>query len=164
MVTSLNTCYLTTLKVKPKTTKKNQWFINILCTIEQRMKAFALISMLEPQITQQSYGDFLEEIAVQGNFYMLAINLDSQIVGVVSYSIITRFYGGRLIHMANLIVDQKYRGSGYGKILMNEVEKIGKEQKCTKCVLDSYVDNYSAHKVFFQAGFSIKGFHFIKNL
>ncbi len=95
---------------------------------------------------------------------MIAVLLEDKIVAVAGYWILTRFYAGRMIQVGNLIVNKDHRKLGIAKIIMSEIEKIGKEKGCTESILDSYMKNSEAHKFFFREGYVIKGFHFMKTL
>ena len=102
---------------------------------------------------------------MQGNnYYMIAAYDGDKLVGVASYWVLTRFYCGRYIQIGNMVVDTECRSRGIGNKLLNYIEKKGREFGCNKYILDSYTENKKSHKLYFNEGFYIEGFHFMKNL
>jgi ribosomal protein S18 acetylase RimI-like enzyme len=73
-------------------------------------------------------------------------------------------YCGRYIQLSSFIVDEEKRGSGIGKKILREVEKIGKKLNCEKIILDSFTENKKSHALYYREDFYIRGLHFMKNL
>jgi GNAT superfamily N-acetyltransferase len=71
---------------------------------------------------------------------------------------------GKYLELDNIIVREKYRSQGVGKVMFDFLEKKAKEQQCNMLSLDSYTNNFSAHKFFYNEGYAPRGFHFIKLL
>lgn len=66
--------------------------------------------------------------------------------------------------MDSMTVHPDCRGEGLGKRLMNRAEEIGRAEGCNLIMLDSYVDNFDAHRFFFREGGHIRGYHIVKPL
>jgi len=58
------------------------------------------------------------------------------------------------INLHDIIVDSKYRGKGFGKMLMEEVIRIAEERKCCKVTLEVREDNYIAQTMYIDLGFA----------
>ena len=41
-----------------------------------------------------------------------------------------------MVHIENILIDEKYRGNGYGELLVNYLLGIGKENKCYRVDLN----------------------------
>jgi ribosomal-protein-alanine acetyltransferase len=75
---------------------------------------------------------------------------------VVGYATVFFRKNSRISHLESIAVDPDYQGSGIGRILIEEVEKISKEKNCTKIVLETFEKNVSALKLYEHSGYSIK--------
>ncbi len=135
-----------------------------LNSFEERMLAFPLVKQMYDELDVATYQNYLHDIMKEPNYFMLACVLGDKIIGIGGYWILTRFYAGRMIQVGNLVVDKAHRKSGVAKMIMSEIEKIGREKGCQESILDSYMKNSEAHKFFFREGYAIKGFHFMKTL
>ncbi len=141
-----------TIKIKDFTTK------------EDVMKGFPIIHQLYDKMDKKSYERHIDDMMAGNNYHMVGIYKDNKLVGVTSYWVLTRFYCGRYIQIGNMVVDKNLRGQGIGTKLLQYVEKKGRELGCGKYILDSYTENKKSHKLYFNEGFFIEGFHFMKNL
>ncbi|MBL4862744.1 MAG: GNAT family N-acetyltransferase, partial [Crocinitomicaceae bacterium] len=68
---------------------------------------------------------------------------------------------GKYMELDNVVVSKAYRRQGIGKRLFDYMEKKAIALNCTMLALDSYSDNFDAHKFFYNEGFVPTGFHFI---
>jgi GNAT superfamily N-acetyltransferase len=98
------------------------------------------------------------------DFKMIGAFLNNEIIGIAGYWVLRMLYCGRYIQVSSFIVDEKKRGFGIGKKILNEIEKIGKRLNCEKMVLDSFTENKKSHSLYFKEDFHIRGFHFMKDL
>lgn len=128
------------------------------------MIAYPLVTQMYKDMSSQQYRASIEEMITVNNYRMIAVFLDEKLVGVCGYWIFLMLYCGRYIQASNLIVDEKNRGKGIGKLILNYIENIGHQHECKRFVLDSYTENKKSHPLYFREGFYIRGFHFMKNL
>jgi len=106
----------------------------------------------------------LKEMRKQG-WKLVAIFDESKKASVAaSFYIGKRLYCGKYIQIENLAVVDNLRSEGLGKEVLNFVEEEGKKNHCDRIILDSYVENYDAHKFFFREEHYIRGYHFNKPL
>jgi GNAT superfamily N-acetyltransferase len=61
-----------------------------------------------------------------------------------------------------VIIDKSYRNKGIGKLLFDWIDQYAKNKNCTAVELNSYVANAPSHKFYYNEGFIIMGFHFVK--
>lgn len=84
--------------------------------------------------------------------FTILILLDKEeIVGYLAYNIKEKY--SKKIHVDQLIITEKSRGQGYGKLLMNELIKIGKENNCERVELDCWTFNENALAMYEHIGF-----------
>ncbi len=142
----------------------DQIVVKRLNTKEEMLQAYKILKQRYQEVTKEDYAAQLSEMIENSGFKMIAAFLDDEIVGISGYWIQRMFYCGRYIHMSSFIVDEEKRGSGIGKKLINEIEAIGKEHGCEKVVLDSFTENKKSHALYYRENFSIRAFHFMKDL
>jgi len=131
---------------------------------DEMMSAFPLISQMYENIKIDIYRKNIEEMIRVNNFKMIAGYIDDEIVAISGYWILLMLYCGRYIQISNFIVDENKRGLGIGKKMMHYLENIGRSLNCQKFILDSYSENKRSHNLYFEQGFYIRGFHFMKDL
>ena len=84
--------------------------------------------------------------------FTILILLDKEeIVGYLAYNIKEKH--SKEIHVDQLIITEKSRGQGYGKLLMNELIKIGKQNNCERVELDCWTFNENALAMYEHIGF-----------
>ena len=64
-------------------------------------------------------------------------------------------YCGTCLHVGVLWVKEEYRKEGYGSILLNEIERIGKEKGCNLIHLDTF--DFQAKDFYLKHGYEIFG-------
>lgn len=133
-------------------------------TKEEVMLGFPIIHQLYSKMDRETYEKYLDEMMLGNNYHMIGAYEGNKLVGVASYWVLTRFYCGRYIQIGNMVVDKDSRSKGIGNKLLNYIEKRGRELGCQKYILDSYTENKKSHKLYFNEGFYVEGFHFMKSL
>ncbi len=131
--------------------------------ITQMLKQFKLIRQLNPNLKLEAFKKMILEMA-KLNYKMLCIYEGKKCVAVSGYWIGVKMYCGKYLELDNVVVDESYRSKGLGKLLCDELLKIGIEHNCKVLMLDAYLSNESAHKFYEREGYVKKGYHFIKKV
>lgn len=76
--------------------------------------------------------DDIEEQFLQEKFFALVAEVDEKIVGAVRY----KFLEGNKLYFYRLAVLKEYRQKGCAALLIEGIEKIARERKCKKTLLD----------------------------
>ena len=84
-------------------------------------------------------------------FTILILINNEEILGYLAYNIKEKHK--KKIHVDQLIITENARGQGYGKLLMDEVMKIGKENNCERVELDCWTFNENALAMYDHIGF-----------
>ena len=124
------------------------------------MDAFRVMRHMYPDLTEALFQDHLASMVHRG-YSMLGV-VKEQVpgyVGVAGYWIGYRLYCGKYIQVDNLVILPEHRGQGVGKLIMDEIKVIGHEEQCKRVLLDSYVENFEAHRFFYREGFIARGYH-----
>lgn len=97
--------------------------------------------------------------------YECAVIYDGEtLIGICGLWYCTRHYSGRSVEPDHVFIDANYRGQGLGKQFFEWIYKYVSSKGFEAMELNTYVSNYQSHKFYFNEGFKILGFHFIKKL
>jgi RimJ/RimL family protein N-acetyltransferase len=128
------------------------------------LSAFPIIRQRYENMSLENYEAQISEMMAMNDFKMIGAFIGDEIVGVCGYWVLRMLYCGRYLQLSSFIVEEEKRGSGIGKKILDEMEKIGKELRCEKIILDSFTENKKSHSLYFREDFYIRGFHFMKNV
>lgn len=127
---------------------------DINALIELLNELFTQDIEFEPNYEKQKTG--LEKILENSDVgTILVLHHDNKIIGMVSilYSISTAL-GGKVGILEDMIVAKKYRGKGFGKLILNSAIEFAKEKGCLRLTLLTDFNNEIAIK--FYEGFGFK--------
>ncbi|WP_203255816.1 GNAT family N-acetyltransferase [Hyunsoonleella ulvae] len=103
------------------------------------------------------------EMATQ--HYECAVIYDNDsIVGVCGLWFCTRHYAGKSVEVDHVYIEENYRGKGVGKQFFKWIYNYVGDKGCNTVELNTYVSNYASHKFYYNEGFKILGYHFLKKL
>ena len=129
----------------------------------EMMGHITVLNAIYPSLTREEYDRELDQM-LQHNYGQIAVFDDEICIGISGFWIGTKLWCGKYLELDNIVVLEKYRSKGVGKLLFDFLHKKAVEHDCTMLSLDSYTHNFKAHKFFYNQGFSPKGFHFINIL
>lgn len=94
-----------------------------------------------------TFEDFAQQLENTNN-KILVIKFDGQIVGTGSILIEYKFVRGlrQVGHIEDVVIDWNHRKAGLGKLLINKLVEIGKENKCYKIILSCSAENKSFYE------------------
>ncbi|MBM3161081.1 MAG: GNAT family N-acetyltransferase [Bacteroidetes bacterium] len=131
--------------------------------IDEMLEYLPILNELYPALTYKAYKDELA-FMLQHNYGQVGVFSENECLGISGFWIGNKLWCGKYLELDNIVVSEKYRNSGVGKLLFDFLHRKAEEHNCTMLSLDSYTTNYKAHKMFYNEGFAPKGFHFIKIL
>ena len=93
---------------------------------------------------------------IYNNIYVLYNTHTNDIVGTITLLIEPKIIhnAGFVGHIEDVVVDEKYRGKGFGNMLVNHAISIAKDRGCYKVILDCDEDNIYFYE---KCGFKQKG-------
>jgi GNAT superfamily N-acetyltransferase len=131
-----------------------------LTSVEEMMGTYEVLTELYPSLTQEEYANELA-FMTQHNYTQVVVTENERCLGVSGVWIGNKLWCGKYLEIDNIIVSEKIRSKGVGKMIVDYLEEKAKTLGCNMMALDSYTTNFKAHKFFYNQGFSPKGFHFI---
>ena len=134
-----------------------------LTTLEDMLGTYEVLTELYPSLSLEQYREELR-FMVQHNYSQIAVLEQQVFVGVSGLWLGNKLWCGKYLEIDNIVVSEKTRSKGVGKMMVDFIEKKARELGCNMVALDSYTTNFKAHKFFYNQGFTPKGFHFINLL
>ncbi|MFV0541299.1 MAG: GNAT family N-acetyltransferase [Aestuariibaculum sp.] len=101
---------------------------------------------------------------VNQNYECAVIYKDNTIVGISGMWFCTRHYAGKSLEVDHVFIDEIFRGNGLGKRFFKWIYDYAKTKGCETVELNTYVGNHPSHKFYYNEGFNILGYHFLKKL
>lgn len=90
---------------------------------------------------------------------------DGSIVGIVTAHILAVINRtGDLAQLTTLVVDERVRGQGIGRALVNAVEEFALQSGCERLSVTTHLDRAGAHAFYARMGFDYTGRRYGKNL
>lgn len=135
-----------------------------LKSMEEMLEQLPVLQELYPSLTKEAYEKDLINMLPNNQYGQLAVFEGTTCLGLTGYWIGTKLWCGKYLEIDNLIVSEKQRSTGVGKIMFDYLAAKATHENCTMMALDSYTSNFKAHKFFYNQSFAPKGFHFIRVL
>ena len=98
------------------------------------------------------------------NYECAGIYSNEKLIGICGLWFCTRHYSGKSVEPDHVYIDDDYRGQGLGKAFFKWIYEYTKSKGCESIELNTYVGNYDSHKFYYNEGFKILGYHFLKKL
>jgi len=98
------------------------------------------------------------------NYECAGVFHGENLIGVCGLWFCTRHYTGKSVELDHVYIKPEHRGNGLGKQFMAWIDTHVKERGCNSMELNTYVQNYSSHKFYYNEGYEIWGYHFFKNI
>ncbi len=130
---------------------------------QEMMNNISVLQVLYPSLTLAEYDAELDQM-LPHNYGQVGVFDGENCLGISGFWIGTKLWCGKYLELDNIVVIEKHRSQGIGKLIFDFLHKKAIEHNCTMLSLDSYTSNFKAHKFFYNEGYSPKGFHFINIL
>ncbi|AUP78409.1 GNAT family N-acetyltransferase [Flavivirga eckloniae] len=111
------------------------------------------------EVLEQRFSEMITQ-----NYECAVIYDGDKLIGVSGLWFCTRHYSGKSVEADHVYIDETYRGQGLGKRFFEWIYNYAKEKGYETVELNTYVSNPASHKFYYNEGFSILGFHFLKKL
>ncbi len=107
----------------------------------------------------------LKVLLSQANYTIYVATIEDSVVGMVgAYLGYALEYDGPYGRLTGLVVDEKWRGRGLGKLLMEKIESWVMQRGASWLILTSGVHRTNAHRFYRNLGYQETGLRFAKRL
>lgn len=139
---------------------------NITIKIISKEKILDIIPLIK-QLNKKTPTSLLKsrvlDMSLQ-NYECVVMYYKNKLVGICGIWYMTRHYIGKSMEVDHVVIDDSYRGKGFGKTFFNWIYKHALSKGCEASELNAYVNNSKGHKFYLNEGYAIKGFHYLKVL
>lgn len=101
---------------------------------------------------------------VTQNYECAGIYDNDNLIGITGLWFCTRHYAGKSVEFDHVYIDEIYRSKGLGKQFLAWIYNYVDAKGYNSIELNTYVQNYPSHKFYYNEGFEILGYHFLKKL
>ncbi|WP_382384823.1 GNAT family N-acetyltransferase [Formosa undariae] len=98
------------------------------------------------------------------NYECIGVFNDQILIGICGLWFSTRHYSGRSVEVDHVYIDEDYRSKGIGKQFFKWIYDYAKGKGYEAVELNTYVQNHPSHKFYYNEGFNILGYHFVKKI
>ncbi|MEI8116367.1 MAG: GNAT family N-acetyltransferase [Flavobacteriia bacterium] len=130
---------------------------------EEMLKFLPVLNELYPSLTAEEYSRELDEM-LPCRYGQVAVFEEDECIAICGFWLGNKLWIGKYMELDNIVVRASHRSQGVGKLMFDFLERKAIEYRCKMLSLDSYTNNFKAHKFFYNEGYSPKGFHFVKLL
>jgi len=139
---------------------------NISIKILEKENIFEIIPLLS-QLNKKTPEHLLKQRLlemVNQNYECAVMYDDRKLIGVCGIWYMTRHYIGKSMEIDHVIIDSKLQSKGLGKYFLQWIYKHAISKGCEATELNAYTSNPKSHKFYYNEGYNIYGFHFLKVL
>jgi GNAT superfamily N-acetyltransferase len=129
--------------------------INLVIPLVQKLNGYKD----SDKVLKQRFSEMITQ-----NYECAVIYDDDKLIGVCGLWFCTRHYSGKSVEPDHVFIDEAYRGKGLGKQFFEWIYNYAIGKGCEAVELNTYVSNYPSHKFYYNEGFNILGYHFLKKL
>jgi ribosomal protein S18 acetylase RimI-like enzyme len=134
-----------------------------LSTHEEMMEQLETIHHLYPNMTFETYSKYLTQM-IPHNYKQLIVLDGEKVAGITGFWKGIKLWSGPYIEIDNFVVSPEYRQQGIGKLMTDYIDAKANELGVTMIVLDAYVENFKAHRFYYNQGYAPRGYHFVKTI
>ncbi|MDX2360257.1 MAG: GNAT family N-acetyltransferase [Crocinitomicaceae bacterium] len=127
---------------------------------ETMLQNYELLTEVYPAITLEEYSNELD-LMLPHNYGQVGMFDGEECIGMTGYWIGNKLWCGKYMELDNVVVSKNHRSKGIGEKLFTHMQDKAESLNCNMLALDSYSDNFKAHKFFYDQGYIPRGFHFI---
>ena len=105
------------------------------------------VKLIHTDISKEKYDNFIDNVL--GDYHqIIVLELESKLIGSGTLLIEEKLtYGGcKMGHIENILIDENYRGKGYGELLVKELLDKAKIMKCYRVDLNCNVELENFYK------------------
>lgn len=129
---------------------------------EEMVTIIPLLTKLNSKTPHKILTDRVLEMAKASNYECAGLYIKGKLVGISGLWYTTRHYIGKSVEPDHVIIDETQRGKGLGKKFFNWIDNHVQSKGCEAIELNAYVNNTKSHKFYYNDGYNIYGFHFLK--
>ncbi|WP_226579780.1 GNAT family N-acetyltransferase [Halobacillus litoralis] len=110
--------------------------------------AYSVMKELRTHLDEETYVDLVKEAGKVDRYHLYGLFLNNELFSVIGFKEMTTLYYGRFVWVCDLVTKKSVRSNGYGKELLNFVEKWAAGNGYETVALSSGLSRKSAHRFY----------------
>jgi GNAT superfamily N-acetyltransferase len=131
--------------------------------LKELYTVYDIVSQLRTGLSYEEFEDLIYDMRHM-EYKMIGIMEDDILVCYAGVAVQTNLYHKRHLYVFDLVSDEKKRGQGYGKMMLEYLKDYAKIAMCENIVLSSGFAREEVHQFYEKNGFKKKSFVFVKTL
>ena len=131
---------------------------------EDILEIMPLLQKLNNKTPKNILEQRLIKMSESPNYECVGMYFNNQLIGITGLWYSVRHYIGDSVEPDHVIIDDAYRGKNLGKQFFKWIDNHVKSKGCEAIELNTYVSNPKSQKFYYNEGYNIYGFHFLKVL
>src|SRR5215208_3581280 len=119
----------------------------------ERREVLPILRQLYPPLDEGRYWALLAEMIDDGYRQFAVRNEAQEVVAVAGVAVHVNIYYGRHLYVYDLVVREGERSKGYGGLLMDHVEEIGRREGCETAALAVSLERQGAQRLYEGRGY-----------
>lgn len=131
--------------------------------LKELLEAYEVVSQLRTSLSYNEFEDLIYDMRSM-EYKMIGIFDDEILITYAGVAVQTNLYHKRHLFVFDLVTDENYKNSGYGKMMLEYLNDYAKMSMCENIVLSSGFQREESHKFYEKNGFFKKSFVFVKSV
>lgn len=131
--------------------------------LKELYTVYDVLSQLRTELSYKEFEDLIYDMRHM-EYKMIGIMEEDCLVSYAGVAVLTNLYHKRHLYIFDLVTDEKYRGRGYGVMMLEYLKDYAKMAMCENIVLSSSFEKEDAHAFYEKNGFVKKSFVLLKSL
>lgn len=132
-------------------------------TLKELVMVYEVVSQLRETLSYDEFEDLIYDMRGM-EYKMFGIMEHEKLVTYAGAAIQTNLYDKRHLFVFDLVTHEKYRGRGYGAMMLEYLHDYAKMGMCKNIVLSSGLQRENAHRFYEKNGFVKKSFVFFRSI
>lgn len=125
---------------------------------------FPLLVELRPQLQCETFVDRVRRQGRDAGYRLMYVADGGEVRAVAGFRVSECLAWGRFLYVDDLITLSRYRGRGYGGLLIDRLMAYARAHACDELHLDSGIQRHDAHRFYVRKGFEKNSYHFARRL
>jgi GNAT superfamily N-acetyltransferase len=130
---------------------------------DQIARCLPVMRHLRPYLVAEEFVARVQAQLAEG-YHLAYLDDEAAVVAVAGFRVMEMLASGRTLYVDDLVTDESRRSRGYGKAMLDWLERYAREAGCATFSLDSGTQRVDAHAFYFRERMRVTSFHFQKKL
>jgi GNAT superfamily N-acetyltransferase len=140
--------------------------LHVLCEIlsdADWREAGRVLKVLRPGLDIEAFAQDRDRLKDEG-YRLIGIRHEGALVAVGSYVITPHPVHFRDLQIHDMATLEAFQSKGYGSLLLSAMERVGVENRCGRCCVNSRSERDAAHRFYVRNGYEDYAHGFVKKL